>query len=68
MVLGFSGIRDMPFSKSAGWAMLFAFRLSKPHADCLRTTIAVLSNLKFYLLPFSKGTIVHPLKLVAVEE
>jgi hypothetical protein len=48
--------------------MLFAFRLSKPHADCLRTTIAVLSNLKFYLLPFSKGTIVHPLKLVAVEE
>jgi len=47
--------------------MLFASRLSKPHLVCTGT-IRSLCNLKFYLLPFSKGVIVHPLKLVAVEE
>jgi hypothetical protein len=47
--------------------MLFAFRLSKPHLDCTGT-IRSLCNLKFYLLTFSKGIIVHPFKLVAVEE
>jgi hypothetical protein len=34
----------------------------------LETIIAPVSNLKFYLLPFSKGTIFHPLKRAAVEE
>jgi len=48
--------------------MLFGFRLSKPHPDCLGTTTAPLSNLELYFLPFSKGTIVHPFKLAAVEE
>jgi hypothetical protein len=34
----------------------------------VRTTTGVLSNLKFYLLPFSKRIEVHPFKLVAMEE
>jgi hypothetical protein len=48
--------------------MLFGFRLSKPHPDCLGTTNAVSPNFKFYFLSFSKGIIVHPFKLLAVEE
>jgi hypothetical protein len=48
--------------------LLFAFRLSKPHPDCVGATIGVPCNLKFHFLPFSKGTIVHPLKLVAAKE
>jgi hypothetical protein len=48
--------------------LLFAFRLSKPHPDCVGATVGVASNLKFHFLPFSKGTIVHPLKLVAAKE
>jgi len=48
--------------------MLFAFRPSNLHLDCLWTTITPLSNLKFYLLSFCKRIIVHPFKLVAMEE
>ncbi len=48
--------------------MLFAFRLSKLHLDCLWTVIAPLPNLKFHFLPFCKGLKVHLLKLVAMEE
>jgi hypothetical protein len=48
--------------------LLFAFRLSKPHPDCVEATVGVACNLKFHFLPFSKGTIVHPLKLVAAKE
>jgi hypothetical protein len=48
--------------------MLFGFTLSKPYSDCLGLTITPLSNLKFHLLPLSKETIVHLLKLVTVEE
>ena len=48
--------------------VLFASRLSKPYPDCLGTTIAPFSNLKFYSLSFPKGIIVYPLNLAAVEE
>jgi hypothetical protein len=34
----------------------------------VEATVGVACNLKFYFLPFSKGTIVHPLKLVAAKE
>jgi len=69
----FAAISAMPLSKSAWLGLLCSLTLailgcSKPHPDRLGTTIAALSNLKFYLLPFSKGIIVHPLKLVAVKE
>jgi len=42
--------------------------LWKSHPDCLGTTNAVSPNFKFYFLPFSKRIIVHPFKLLAVEE
>jgi len=42
--------------------------LWKPHLHCMGTTIGRLPNIKFYFLSFSKETIVHSLKLVAVEE
>jgi hypothetical protein len=42
--------------------------LWKPYPDCLGTTNAVSPNFKFYFLPFPEGTIIHPLKLAAVEE
>jgi hypothetical protein len=42
--------------------------LWKPHPDCLGTTNAVSPNFKFYFRSFSKGIIVHPFKLLAVEE
>jgi len=48
--------------------LLFAFRLSKPHPDCVEATVGVACNLKFHFLSFSKGPIVHPLKLVAAKE
>jgi hypothetical protein len=48
--------------------LLFAFRLSEPHPDCVEMPGGVPSNLKFHFLPFSKGTIVHPLKLAAAKE
>jgi hypothetical protein len=48
--------------------MLFAFRLYKPHPDCLGTTNAVSPNFKFYFFSFSKRIIVHSFKLLAVEE
>jgi hypothetical protein len=47
---------------------LFTFGLSKPHLDCLGTTITPPSNLKFYFLSFSKGPVFHPLKLAAMKE
>jgi len=59
-------------SKSTGWAQYVDLpclvRSGKPHPYRLGTTLPSLSHLKFYLLPFSKGIIVHPLKLVAVKE
>jgi hypothetical protein len=48
--------------------MLFPLELGKPDPDRLGTTIASRFNLKFHFLPFSKGIIVHPFKLLAVEE
>jgi len=48
--------------------MLLVLGLSNRHLDCLGTTITSLAKLKFHFLPFSKGSIVHPLKLAAVEE
>ncbi len=48
--------------------MLFAFRFSKLHLDCLWTTIAPLSYLEFYLLSFCKRIIVHLFKVVTMEE
>jgi hypothetical protein len=48
--------------------LLFAFRLSEPHPNCVEMPGGVPSNLKFHFLSFSKGTIVHPLKLAAAKE
>jgi hypothetical protein len=48
--------------------MLFGFRLRKLDADCLGTTNTVSPNFKFYFFSFSKRIIVHPFKLLAVEE
>ena len=47
---------------------LFALRPNDPYLDRLGTTNAVSPNFKFYFFSFSKGTIVHPFKLLAVEE
>jgi hypothetical protein len=34
----------------------------------MEVTVGVPRNLKLHFLPFSKGTVVHPLKLVAAKE
>ena len=48
--------------------LLFAFRRSKPYPDCVEVPVGVPCNLKFHTLPFSKGTIFHPLKLAAAKK
>ena len=56
------------FQSSWLGVMLLSFSLCKPNLYCLGTTTGPFLNLKLYLLPFSEGTIGHPLKLVPVEE